>query len=117
MAKIETGDWKLYRARFGLSPDDEVDLHFGPRERGVSYDEAMADVRQLVENSLRKAQENGRAYVMFVHGWSTSHPGQTTARSMVRGFMRSKEATSFVERAKCIQHETAFVAKIRKAKA
>ena len=112
--KHEQGNWVGYRERFGLSVADEIDLHFGRRDRYVaSYDEAMADVEQLVRHSLRKAQENGRPYVMFIHGHSTSRPGQTTARSVVRQFMRSKEATPFVVKAHCIQHPTVFVAKIR----
>jgi hypothetical protein len=112
--KREQGNWVGYRERFGLSKVDEIDLHLGRRDRDVaSYDEAMADVEQLIRHSLRKAQENGRPYVMFVHGWSTSRPGQTTARSVVRMFMRSKEATPFVVKAHCIQHPTVFIAKIR----
>jgi hypothetical protein len=50
---------------------------------------------------------------MFIHGWHTSRVGRTTARSVVRGFMRSKGATSLIERKHCIQHQTVFVAKIR----
>ena len=73
----------------------------------------MWDVEQLIRDSLRKAQENGRPYVMFVHGSSTSRPGQTTARSVVRRFMRSKEATPFMVKAQCVRHPTVFVAKIR----
>jgi ABC transporter substrate binding protein len=91
---------------------DEIDLHFGRRDRNASYDEAMADIEQLIRESLRKAQENGRPYVMFMHGHPTSRPGKTTARSVVRSFMRSKEATPFIMRADCIQHPAVFFAKI-----
>jgi hypothetical protein len=112
--KKEEGDWKLFRGRFGLAPTDEVDLHFGRRDRWTS--DVMEDVGTLVERSVREAQKNGRPYVMFSHGWSTSRPGQTTARSVVRGFMRSSAATPFIDRAGCIQHETVFLAKIRPAK-
>ncbi len=109
--KREQGIWVGYRERFGLSKADEIDLHFERRDRDVaSYDEAMADVEQLISHSLRKAQENGRPYVMCIHGHSTSRPGQTTARSVVRGFMRSKEATAFVVKAHRIQHRTVFIA-------
>jgi dTDP-4-amino-4,6-dideoxygalactose transaminase len=112
--KREQGNWIDYRKRFGLSEADEIDLHFGRRDRNVaSYNEAMADVEQLIRHSLHKAQENGRPYLMFVHGHSTSRPGQTTARSVVRQFMRSKEATPFVVKTHCIQHPTVFIAKIR----
>ena len=114
--KRERGDWKLYRARFDLISDDEVDLHFGRRDLGVGYDDVMAEVKQLVKDAVRKAQENGRPRLMFIHGHSTSRPGKTTARSVVRGFMRSQEATPFVVKVDCIQHNTVFIAKIRSPK-
>jgi hypothetical protein len=104
-----SGDWTLYR-----TPDcDEVDLHFGKRDRSTKYDEAMADITDLVESELRKAQQNGRPYLMFVHGRSTSRPGKVTARSQVRSFMRSSKATPLIERSHCVQHETMFLAKVR----
>jgi hypothetical protein len=110
----EDGDWTKYRKQFGLSETDEIDLHYGPRDRNVtSYDKAMADIEQCVRDRLREAQENGREYIMFNHGHSTSSRGRTTARSVVRGFMRSIKATQFIVRAECIQHSTVFVAKIK----
>ena len=102
--KREHGNWVEYRKHFGLSPDDEVDLHFGSRDPGVSYDDVMADVERLVQERLRKAQENKRPYLMVVHGRSTSRPGQSTARSVVRRLMRSREATPFIVKAHSIQH-------------
>ena len=58
--KREQGNWVSYRERFGFSGADEIDLHFGRRDRNVaSYDETMADIEQLIRHSLRKAQENG----------------------------------------------------------
>ena|SRR6185312_15405982 len=113
--KHEHGNWVEYRKRFELSQADEIDLHFGRRDVAKSYAKAMTEVAQVVEDSLRKAQENGRRHLMFVHGWSTSRPGQTTARSVVRGFMRSKEATPFIVKSESIQHPTVFVAKIKSA--
>jgi hypothetical protein len=112
--KREQGNWVDYRQRLGLSEADEIDLHFGRRDRNeASYDDVMGDVATRVEGALRKAQQEGRAHVMFIHGRSTSRPGQTTARSIVRGFMRSKEATPFIVKTECIQHPTVFIAKIR----
>jgi hypothetical protein len=61
-------------------------------------------VAALVEKELQKAQKKGRPYIMFVHGSSTSRPGKTTARSVVRQFMRSPDATPLIERNGCIQH-------------
>jgi hypothetical protein len=113
MFKREHGNWTEYRARFGLSPADEIDLHFGRRELGVSYDEVMAEVKSIVLQCLRGAQANGRPHFMFIHGWSTSRPGQTTARSVVRGVMRSPAATPYIVRAECIQHHTVFLVKIK----
>src|SRR5262245_36202536 len=98
MFSRENGDWKHFRARFSLAPSDEIDLHFGRRDPRITrYVNIMAEVRELVEQSLKIAQQNGRLYVMFVHGGSTSRPGKTTARSVVRGFMRSTDATPLVD--------------------
>ncbi len=107
----ESGNWTEFRNRFaGLM---EVDLHFGRRDFGTGHEEVMSDVEDLVKASLAKAQDTGRPYVMFIHGWSTSKPGQTTARSVVRKFMRSKQATPFINRSECIVHPTVFIAKLR----
>jgi hypothetical protein len=108
----ESGDWNEFRRRFDLV---EVDLHFGRRDPRVRrYDEVMSDVEDIVKASLAKYQNAGRPpYVMFTHGWSTSRPGRTTARSVVRQFMRSKEATPFIVRSECRIHESVFLAKIR----
>jgi hypothetical protein len=114
--KRETGNWVNYRSRLNLSREDEIDFHFGRRDRFVSYEENMAEILSFVESSLRRAQGLGRPYVMFIHGSSTSRPGKVTARSQVRSFMRSKYATPLIERQHCIQHETVFVAKIRLSK-
>jgi hypothetical protein len=112
----ESGNWTDYRARFGLLPEDEIDLHRGRRDpRHCTYDDAMADVEQTVRIALEQASKRGRPYVMFIHGNSTSRPGATTTRSVVRGFMRSKTATPFIDRTGCIQHQTVFVAKLRAA--
>jgi hypothetical protein len=112
----ERGNWVDYRERFGLLDDDEIDLHFGRRDPFVQrYYDVMDDVEQRVREALRRAQGNGRPHVMFIHGHSTSRPGQTTARSVVRRFMRSPEATPFIVRSKCIQHPTVFIAKIKRA--
>src|SRR5262249_28998347 len=109
----ETGNWVRYRERFNLTRADEVDLHFGVRDPGVEDWDAMEDVAKLVIQSLRNAQENQRPYLMFIHGSSTSGPGQTSARSVVRNVMRSKDVTPYIVRSGCIQHRTVFVAKIR----
>jgi hypothetical protein len=109
----EYGNWTDYRAKFGLLPEDEIDFHYGPRELGLSYEDAMSDVQETVRDALRRAFKRGRPYIMFIHGWSTSRRGKCTARSVVRGVMRSKEATPFIERSGCIQHPTVFVAKVK----
>ncbi len=108
------GSWERYRSQFNLSKSDEVNLHFGKRDPSLmSYAQAMADVTALVLASLEEARRNGRPYVMFIHGSSTSRRGKTTARSQVRGFMRSKDATPLIDRKGCIQHVVVFVAKLK----
>jgi hypothetical protein len=107
------GNWTQYLSMFALSKGDEIDLHFGQRDKSIRYDEVMAEVTDIVHSSLAEAQRKGRPYLMFVHGRSTSRRGKTTARSQVRNFMRSKAATPLIERKHCIQHETVFVAKVR----
>ena len=112
--QLGSGNWTQYRSMFNLTKTDEIDLHFGKRNASeLSYEDAMAKLTSLVENSLREACLKGRSYVMFIHGLSTSRPGNTTARSQVRSFMRSKAATPLIERRRCIQHETVFLAKLR----
>jgi hypothetical protein len=103
-------NWESYRRPDCL----EVDLHFGKRDPLVkSFAQAMAEITELVERTLREAQQDGRPYIMFIHGRSTSRRGKVTARSQVRGFMRSPKATPLVQRDQCIQHETIFLAKVR----
>jgi hypothetical protein len=99
--KIE-GDWQNLRNLPGLM---EVDLHFG-RGRPGEFWENMAEVADIVEKALRDAQKEGFQYVMFSHGHSTSRPGRTTARSIVRAIMRSKEATPFIIKNQSMQHNT-----------
>jgi hypothetical protein len=67
-------------------------------------------------SAIREAYTRGVPYVLLVHGNSTSRPGKTTQRSMIRSLMRSKDATPYIVRSECIQHHTVFVAKIRSPK-
>ena len=62
------GDWKQYRSMFGLSKCDEIDLHFGKRDRSTSYDEVMAEVTDRVQSSLAEAQRKG-ATIPDVRPW------------------------------------------------
>ena len=107
------GDWMLFRSRFALKPEDEIDFHFGARELGSDFFSNMVEVERMVEKALRDAQKRGRPYVLFRHGWSTSRRGRASARSVVRQFMRSKLATPLIERRECIVHFSVFLAKVR----
>jgi hypothetical protein len=110
--KEEDGDWVRFRS---LPRNKEEDFHhFEKRDPSIiSYEGAMDDVRERALAVLRSAQQERLLYVIFRHGESTSRPGKTTARSVVRGLMRCPEATPFICRSKCIQHPTVFVAAIR----
>ena len=109
----EGGGWKRYRDLPGVY---EVDFHWsdhGPRE--MDYGDAMEEVHRTALNALKKAHADPSInYVLFTHGWSTSGPFKITARSVVRGLMRSKESTPYIVKAKSIQHESVFVAAIKK---
>jgi hypothetical protein len=114
MFKKGVGNWTQYRE---LHPW-EVDFHYEkPRDfegpRGTSYEDLMEKVWREALEALKDAHEYGTRYVLFTHGSSTSRPGRTTARSMVRKLMRSAYATPFILRRECIQHETVFLAAIR----
>jgi hypothetical protein len=111
MFKKGTEDWKKYRAD-GVR---EVDFHRSGTSSGyrVPFAYAMAEVERDVLDALRSAHAQGVKTVLFTHGCSTSRPGRTTSRSVVRSLMRSKEATPYICRSQCIQHESVFVAAIR----
>lgn len=105
------GDWKQYRELPGVV---EFDLHFsefGPRQ--VMYSEAMGEVWDLSFQKFKDAYDQEVKFVLYTHGWRTSRQGKTTARSVVRKLMRSKEATPYIDRARCIQHKSVFVAAIK----
>jgi hypothetical protein len=113
MFKKGTGDWTKYRGD-GVR---EVDFHRSSTSSGYreafDYREAMADVERDALDALSSAYADGITTLLLTHGWSTSRPGKTTSRSVIRSLMRSKEATPYIRRSQCIQHESVFVAAIR----
>lgn len=111
MFKNESGDWTRYRRLPNLM---EVDFHDSERgRRHVPYYEAMDHVWIRALDAIKTAHEQGQQYVLFTHGWSTSRPGKTTARSQVRSLMRSRDATPYIIRKESVQHDSVFVAAIR----
>jgi hypothetical protein len=111
MFKRGAGNWTQYRDG-GII---EVDFHLSDDrvyERSP-YWERMEEVRRVTLTALKEAYEEGARGVLFTHGWSTSRRGNKTARSVVRGIMRSKASTPYIVRKKCIQHESVFLAVIR----
>jgi hypothetical protein len=108
--RMEKGDWQQFRCLPGLV---EIDLHHGQREPALDYHDAMGQVYEDAFNAIKKAHAEGRRYLLIRHGWSTSRPGQTTARSQVRQLMRSPTVTPFVNRAHCVQHYSCFLVALR----
>lgn len=108
--KIGLNNWIKYRE---LPNIVEVDFHPNEGEKWLPYWERMEEARNRTIAALRKAQKAGKQYVLFTHGYSTSHRGKTTSRSQVRGVMRSKEATPFIIRGACVQQDSVFLAAIR----
>ena len=113
MTKFIEGDgsWAQYK---DLPDLVEVDFHWSDFPPDKSYRERMGDVRNAGLEALKRAYEEKKRYVLFTHGSSTSRRGKTTARSVDRGLMRSSDSTPYVEKAKSIQHNSVFVAAIRK---
>lgn len=112
---VGSGDWTEYRKLPGVI---EVDFHHEVPRRGEwlpPYHERMELVAQQALASLQAAYADLSVdYVLFTHGRSTSRPGATTSRSQVRKLMSSKEATPYIDRRRCILHESVFVAAIRR---
>jgi hypothetical protein len=105
-------NWVALRSIYNLGPLDELDLHFGSR-LGIDFLQAMDQNERATERAVIEAYEQQRPYLLIRHGWSTSRPGRTTARSVVRGWMRSKAATRYIDRSGCIEHEAAFLVKLQ----
>ncbi|MBS0356809.1 MAG: hypothetical protein JSR83_23245 [Proteobacteria bacterium] len=113
MFKREAGNWVLYR---DLPNVMEVDFHFREEETLGAYWMNMEDVERRTIEALKRAREEGKQYVLFTHGHSTSRIGMTTARSQVRKVMRGKAATPYIVRSESIQHYSVFVAAIKPKK-
>jgi|GEM_PF-4967374 len=114
MFKSDSRNWVEFR-KF---PDVmEVDFHWSNYKdhfaKELSFDERMHAVKTVAMDALIDAKLKGKRYVLFTHGNSTSRPGRASARSQIRNLMRSKEATPYIIRSECLQHETAFLAVIR----
>lgn len=114
-AKTHAGmNWTEFRKLPNLV---EVDFHWSDRgRREVDYAEAMHEVYLVALESIQDAHAKGLSYVLMTHGSSTSRSGKETARSVIRGLMRSKEATPYIVRSRSIQHKSCFVAAIRPIK-
>ena len=115
MSKLKNGfcNWTEFRKLPDLM---EVDFHWSDNECTGNYYQNMQAVKNRALKSLQQAQEEGKKFVLFTHGSSTSRRGNTTSRSQVRGLMRSKEATPYISRKDCIQHNSVFVAAIKSKK-
>jgi hypothetical protein len=105
--KRSAGNWQLYRK---LPNAAEVDVRYDGHDS-----ERIAGVREAALDALKTAHATRQDYVLFRHGTSAFSHGATSARSQVRGLMRSVEATPFIVRSECIQHDDFFVARIRRA--
>jgi len=104
-----TGDWNR---KYGDC--ERVNFHFGRRDPyEKDYWTCMGEVYETALGALKRAQSEGKQFVLFQHGSSTSRAGQTTARSTVRGLMRSTKSSPYIIKARCVQHETVFLAAIR----
>lgn len=108
------GDWKALRTLAAQSTGAEIDFHWHePGGTSVPYRERMQKVHAYALTTLRIAQERGVRWLILRHGSSTSGPGRETARSVIRGLMRSSDATPYIVRKECVQHASVFLARVR----
>jgi len=112
----ENSNWSEFRK---LPNHREVDFHWAVVD-GTSFEHwrAMSEVGRVTLRALQEAQRSGASYLLLLHGCPMDDGDmQTTARSVIRGLMRSKAATPYIVRNQCIQHHSCFVAAIRQLKA
>lgn len=102
-----TGSWTQYRVGHQATAPNYH--HYGHRS-DEPYQNRMYAVYEGALEALKQAFEADYESIIFEHGRSTSRNGKTTARSQIRSLMRSKEATPYIDRNRCIQHDSVFVA-------
>ena len=114
--KREYRNWTEYRDLPGVLEHDFH--HYNPDQNApkLPHYELMDNVYKEALVIVQKAHDQGKQYVLFRHGSSTSRVGATTTRSQIRKLMQNKVATPFIIRKNCIQHETVFVVAIRPKK-
>lgn len=103
------GDWQDLRKAGCI----ECDFHRGRRPYHKPYWECMGEVYRETLDTIRDAYERGVPYLLIGHGYSTSAPFRTTACSVVRSVVRSKEVTPFVDRKNCVQHRACFLVALK----
>jgi len=113
MFKKEYRDWVEYRKLPGLLEHDFHRFNPDPNAPKLPHYELMDNVYKEALEVLKKAHDQGKQFVLFTHGWSTSRMGETTTRSQIRKLMRGKDATPYILRKNSIQHDSVFVAAIR----
>jgi len=107
----ETGDWEQFRS---LPDCVEIDVRDADARHDIPRWQSMMDVRRLALEALETAQREGKRFVLFVHGSPKVFVGRRTARSEIRLLLTAHiEATPYLRRRDCIQHDCVFVAAIR----
>lgn len=108
----EDSNWSEFRK---LPNHREVDFHWATDDSTTfEHWRAMAEVGRVTLRALQEAQRAGASYLLLLHGCSIGDAEtQPNARSVIRGLMRSKTATPYIVRSRCIQHHSCFVAAIR----
>ena len=114
--KKETRNWTHYKQLPNLR---EVDFHWSDRDKHpgreyFGYVVNMEAVCREAFEAIQRAHADGVQWLLLTHGSSTSRRGATTARSQIRGLIRSKDTTPFIVRSQCIQHPSVMVVAIRR---
>ena len=106
-------NWVEYRELPKLLEHDFHRYNPDPNAPKLPYHELMDNVYKEALEVLKTAQNQGKEFVLFTHGLSTSRMGETTTRSQIRKLMKGKDATPYIIRKNCIQQSSVFVAAIR----
>lgn len=110
--RTESCNWTAYRK---LPNVLELDFHSSDYCSGkISPAQAMEHIRDELLQRLKSEYASGKfKFLLITHGFSGFSSGRRTTRSVIRRLMRSSDATPYIVRNKCIQHERVFVAAIR----
>lgn len=114
MFKKDSGNIRKFNRLENRRELDLANRKVALKEDRLSKWERMERTRQQAFQALQKAHEDGIDYLIIKHGKSPSKRGTVSVGSRIRQLMRSHAAGPYIMRNSCVEHESFFVAAIRK---